>query len=1021
MTCSAECDRRKVGEALLASLEKHTGSVRALEFNPGMPNLLASGAGDSEVLITDMTDPKAPSVYSPGTKSAGPPADISCVAWNRKVTHILASTSHNGQSIVWDLRMKRPVTSFTDPASRGCRTSVIEWHPELPTRVMIASEDDRSPMLQIWDLRNAFAPLTELRGHHKGILSASWCPHDPSLLVSSGKDNRTLCWDPETAATLCELPSAGNWTFDVHWSPNMVGLVACASFDGEVSLYSLQDAGVTTTVTGADGSQEVAMRPPKWLQRPCGVSFGFGGTVSWYNNCGVVKSTRIVTDRTLVERSKQLSEALESRALQEYCAAKVAATSSERDVAEWSLLQVLCASDQRRLLLSYLGLSEPTSPSSAGADHGSAEADAGGTQSTVSCDDSLDAVNLVSQMETTEEAVALQASKAAQAAQASVAPEATNEHGVEQRNQSDEAALPTAKAKVKGAVAGAVIRAPSMPAALERKLSLAILNGNFNGAVEFCLEAGRVADALVLAASGGPELWTATRDRYLRSSSTPFMATLAAVVNQDFNRFVAETDIHKWKETLALINTYAAPEELSGLCNQLGDRLEADPAAATLCYMCAANIERTTQLWERYHAPSAEAGETSALLEMMEKLAIFQEAAQTTEGFAFVAAKVTEFAEMLAAQGCMYQAMQYLLALPFHGVAAATLCNRIFGQDTSLLTGPPPLSYQMQPLQPSQDIYLQRNESNQLPKEPAHHHPASTPAYDPFGRNAQEPPSSASHHRASAVAIVAHPMQAHESSLPVIPSGGAHTATPLVSAANVRASSVASRPVQPASASTSNGCTTHAQSALPTVQLSQPSLSHTTPLPPSQRLAPSVPFVYHQTSLAPAARPPAAAPPPPSASAPPPPTAPPAYSYAPAADAYGGPAPLLQAEPLAVSSLMLHPEPQGPQYDPETTIQSLTALANGCAAFNLPPLERRKLDDVSKRLGSLFDKLRGRQVSPAVFEQLQQLSQYLAAGDAAKALEVHLQIATSDWADNGAWLMGVKRLIEMTSKLGMRL
>ena len=32
-----------------------------------------------------------------------------------------------------------------------------------------------------------------------------------------------------------------------------------------------------------------------------------------------------------------------------------------------------------------------------------------------------------------------------------------------------------------------------------------------------------------------------------------------------------------------------------------------------------------------------------------------------------------------------------------------------------------------------------------------------------------------------------------------------------------------------------------------------------------------------------------------------------------------------------------------------------------------------------------------------------------------------VQITTSDWADNGPWLMGVKRLIEMTSKLGVTL
>jgi len=125
------------------------------------------------------------------------------------------------------------------------------------------------------------------------------------------------------------------------------------------------------------------------------------------------------------------------------------------------------------------------------------------------------------------------------------------------------------------------------------------------------------------------------------------------------------------------------------------------------------------------------------------------------------------------------------------------------------------------------------------------------------------------------------------------------------------------------------------------------------------------------------------------------------------------------AERSTVSSSV--PEVKGLSYDPETTIQSLTALAKACAAYNLPPLEQRKLDDVTRRLGSLSDKLRQGGVSPVVFERLQQLCGFLAIGDAANALEMHVQITTSDWADNGAWLMGVKRLIEMTSKLGVRL
>ena len=49
------------------------------------------------------------------------------------------------------------------------------------------------------------------------------------------------------------------------------------------------------------------------------------------------------------------------------------------------------------------------------------------------------------------------------------------------------------------------------------------------------------------------------------------------------------------------------------------------------------------------------------------------------------------------------------------------------------------------------------------------------------------------------------------------------------------------------------------------------------------------------------------------------------------------------------------------------------------------------------------------------------MCQALAAGDVATALQIHVVITTSDWADNGQWLMGLKRLIEMVGKLQVRL
>ena len=73
------------------------------------------------------------------------------------------------------------------------------------TRLVTSSEDDMSPIIMVWDLRNARAPERILTGHEKGVLSLSWCKQDPDLLLSCGKDNRVLAWNPQTSEIIGEV------------------------------------------------------------------------------------------------------------------------------------------------------------------------------------------------------------------------------------------------------------------------------------------------------------------------------------------------------------------------------------------------------------------------------------------------------------------------------------------------------------------------------------------------------------------------------------------------------------------------------------------------------------------------------------------------------------------------------------------------------------------------------------------------------------------------------------------------
>lgn len=47
------------------------------------------------------------------------------------------------------------------------------------------------------------SPLKTLQDHQRGVLSIAWNPHDSDLLLSCAKDNRILCWNPNSDAPVC--------------------------------------------------------------------------------------------------------------------------------------------------------------------------------------------------------------------------------------------------------------------------------------------------------------------------------------------------------------------------------------------------------------------------------------------------------------------------------------------------------------------------------------------------------------------------------------------------------------------------------------------------------------------------------------------------------------------------------------------------------------------------------------------------------------------------------------------------
>ncbi|CAE7839044.1 sec31, partial [Symbiodinium sp. KB8] len=153
----------------VATVKQHTGAIKSVHFNgnPGSTHLFAAGSSDGGVSIVNLQRPDAPSVATPGASGGSQgTAEITSVAWNPSVAHILASADASGTAVVWNLKEERPWAQLRDPQRNPI--SSVAWHPTEGVYIVTATEDDARPVLKVWDLRaNTSAPLVEFRGHNR--------------------------------------------------------------------------------------------------------------------------------------------------------------------------------------------------------------------------------------------------------------------------------------------------------------------------------------------------------------------------------------------------------------------------------------------------------------------------------------------------------------------------------------------------------------------------------------------------------------------------------------------------------------------------------------------------------------------------------------------------------------------------------------------------------------------------------------------------------------------------------------
>lgn len=686
------------GDAFKSRTSKHGGAIKALQFNAFRSELLATVGAKGELFISDLNNIGNPFRMGNAVARAD---DFDCLDWNKRTAHILATGSSGGTMTVWDVKNKRESLTLNNLGRKP--VSAIAWDPVKTTRLITAIPSDTDPVILVWDLRNANAPERVLQGHDGGVLSLSWCSQDGDLLLSSGKDNRNICWNPQTGDSYGEFPVVTNWAFQTRWNPHNPGLVATASFDGKIAIQSIQSTkpeadgligSHSQTVDDDDFFNKAQSQPqgtnfnlqkaPKWLQRPCGASFGFGGKVVSFKGSAsetskrsMIRISTFAIDDGIASSTEAFEAALKENNLSGICENRISEATFDAEKADWKVIKTLTSKSPRMNLVDHLGFSSQDDEAADGI-------------SKLSMNGSKD-----------DEPQGLKESSASK----------SNRLSAFFDNSTDGDSFLSELAATKGAKTNNPFQLYSgSESEADRRITRALLLGEFDKALEVCLQEDRLSDAFMIAICGGQKCIDKAQKAYFnRKAGGPnYLRLLASVVGKNLWDLVHNADLSNWKETMATLCTYADTKEFPDLCEALGDRLDEQMKVeggdsnlrkdASFCYLAGSKLEKVVSIWIAELEKNEGAGlqETSkdssfsvharSLQSFIEKVTIFREVTHyqdndrgTTSDWKLASLydKYTEYADIASAHGQLQIAERYLELLPSNYPAAEVAKSRV--------------------------------------------------------------------------------------------------------------------------------------------------------------------------------------------------------------------------------------------------------------------------------------------------------------------------------------------------------
>lgn len=670
--------------ASIATYRSENGSILGpLDFNRLQPNLLASGDNKGDVWVWDIKHPQQPFALPKQNRSS----EVHVVSWNNKVSHILASGNATEYTTVWDVKLKRQVLNLSYLGAAGVSAATgavnsIAWHPNNATRLATAIDDNRNPIILTWDLRQPTVPQNILTGHQKAALSLSWCPEDPTFLLSSGKDGRAMVWNVETGESLGSFPRSGNWYTKSSWCPSNSNRVAVASLEGKVSIFSIQstntDKSQEASIKGATsiddneffnnlpsiaGSQEPSFSlplAPKWFKVPVGARFGFPNKIVSFSPNSKEVTITSAPDEVEQDEAKSFHSSAKfqtEKEITDFCQKGVEESASEEEAINWKLLMAVSERASRSKfaeLLGYKTLKPKNDEDDSKVDESVAK------DSTTPNELSKNANN-----ENYDDDSSFYGKLAESVQEVSIA---------------DKKDAEIVKDSFK-------IFNPE-DSDLEKNITKALLTGDVLSAVKACLEEKKISEALFLSTFGGKECRKCVRDAFyeLQEHKPSYMRLSACIADNDLQNVVDNAEVSEWKDIFVFICTYATDDEFAPLCSTLGQRLEdledeKSIRSAEFCYIASKSLQSYANLWLKQLATSTKTSKAASaygayveqLTKLMDKVSMFRsivvyeddELSATKDWkLAGLYEVYIAYAKILSASGKFDDAMSYLNLVP---------------------------------------------------------------------------------------------------------------------------------------------------------------------------------------------------------------------------------------------------------------------------------------------------------------------------------------------------------------------